>query len=302
MAALNPATKRVIARPVVWAGVSILVAAIVVEVTRTGVDILALLVGGFLLLVIERTLGDWIADSLGPLPTVLIFIAIASLAVTYATAEGGRSRLRRVFTAADEHGYHTLYFSLDDDTSGEAAGSVNLSAGGSGPRTPSTGAPPVSASRPPARQPVGSAPAVASAPAASPVSSSAGTPTSTPSVSAVSNPAPEAHSSNASPPAPRQAGNVRIQRLRVLPEVGVVGESLVFRADVSSDGAGALPAVEFSVDGHTIAVVKPDERGVASARWKTRVPGQYVVRAGLAGALFGAQRASAVLSVLPGRD
>ena len=84
----------------------LLVAAVAVQVTRTGAPYPRAARGGFVLLLIERTLGDWVADTLGPIPTVLVFIAVAGLGVAYATAEGGRARLRRAFAAADAQGYH----------------------------------------------------------------------------------------------------------------------------------------------------------------------------------------------------
>ena len=80
-----------------------------------------------------------------------------------------------------------------------------------------------------------------------------------------------------------------------------MGQTIVFRADLASDGDGVLPEVEFSVDGRTIARVNPDGRGIAQARWKTSVPGQYVVRVRLAGGLLGAPNTSATLNVLPGK-
>ena len=290
-------TRRMFARPAVWAGVSVLVAAVVVQVTRTGVDILALLMGGFVLLLIERTLGDWVADRLGPVPTVVIFIAVACLGVAYATAEGGRARLRRVFAAADAQGYHTVYFSLDDETDTGTAGALRVPLSGSVPAPPgAAGSLPAAESRP------ASHPPTALTPAPTPTSPASSVPPASASgASGTSSPAPVAPSSSDNAPAARQAGNVHIARLTVLPALGVVGETVVFHADLSSDGTGALPSVEFSVDGHPVAVVTPDAHGVASARWNTRVPGQYVIRAGLSGALVGAQRASAVLSILPGK-
>jgi hypothetical protein len=83
--------------------------------------------------------------------------------------------------------------------------------------------------------------------------------------------------------------------------VAVIGQPLAFRADLSSDSAGTLPAVEFSVDGRSLAIVRPSADGRAAAEWKTMVPGQYIVRARLSGAYLGGAGASATLNVLPGR-
>ena len=219
-------TRRMFARPTVWAGVSLLVAAVAVQVTRTGVDILALLVGGFVLLLIERTLGDWVADTLGPIPTVLVFIAVAGLGVAYATAEGGRARLRRVFAAADAQGYHTAYFSLEDETDTGRTGAVRA------PLSGSVSAPPTAVgSLRPAESPPASHPPTALTPAPSPTSpASSVAAASASSASGISSPAPVAPPRSDNAPAARQAGNVHIARLTVLPALGVAGETVVFHA------------------------------------------------------------------------
>ena len=76
-------TRRSFARPIVWAGLSVLIAGVAVQTTRSGIDILALLVAGFVLLLIERTLGDWVAETLGPVPATVLFAAVAVLGVAY---------------------------------------------------------------------------------------------------------------------------------------------------------------------------------------------------------------------------
>jgi hypothetical protein len=278
------------ARPLVWAGVSVLVGAIVVQVTRTGVDVLALLVALFVLLLIERTIGDWVADSVGPVTAVLIFIAIAALGVTYVSTDRGRSRVHRIFEAAEAQGYHTAYVELDKDEgdAGRRGDSDQVANRLARPlNTPAAGA-------------VGGP---SSAPPPSPGPSSPGPSTAAVSVSPAPVVATGAASSTpraASSPEVRQAGGVRITRLRISPEVAVTGQPLIFRADLTSDGTGTLPEVDFSVDGRSIAQVRPDAHGVAVARWRTAVPGQYVVRARPTGGLLGAV-SSATLNVLPGR-
>ena len=97
-------------RPLVWAGATLLVATLAVLITHTGIDLLGLLVALAVLLLIERTLGDWIADNVGPLTTVVIFTGVAALGVMYVSTAGGRGRVRRVFAAAEARGYHTAYF------------------------------------------------------------------------------------------------------------------------------------------------------------------------------------------------
>ena len=55
-----------VAAPIMWMGLCVVLATVVVQTTRSGIDILALLVAGFILLLLERTLGDWVAESVGP--------------------------------------------------------------------------------------------------------------------------------------------------------------------------------------------------------------------------------------------
>ena len=87
----------------------------------------------------------------------------------------------------------------------------------------------------------------------------------------------------------------------VSPELAVVGQVVALRAAVSFDIPGTLPEVEFSIDGRPIASVRPGADGIAAAQWRTRVPGQYVIRARPAGGLLGSPGASATLNVLPGK-
>jgi hypothetical protein len=278
------------ARPLVWAGVSVVVGAIVVQVTRTGVDVLALLVALFVLLLIERTIGDWVADSVGPFTAILIFSAMAALGVTYVSTDRGRSRVHRIFEAAEARGYHTAYVALDKDERDAGRGGDSKGVADTLARplnTPAAGAVSGAPSASSSAAPSSSAPSSPSAASASPAPVVAtGAASSTPRA--------------ASSPEARQAGGVRITRLRISPEVAVTGQPLVFRADLTSDGTGSLPEVEFSVDGRSIGQVRPDAHGIAVARWRTAVPGQYVVRARPTGGLLGAV-SSATLNVLPGR-
>ena len=92
-----------------------------------GVDVLTVLIACFLLLVVERTLGDSIAERLGPAPTSLLFAIVAALGVAYVTTDTGQARAGRLFAAAEARGYRTAYFRSptgkgEDDTKGEGNG------------------------------------------------------------------------------------------------------------------------------------------------------------------------------------
>ena len=109
------ARKRVakpsrVSAPILWMGLCVVLATVVVQTTRSGIDILALLIAGFILLVLERTLGDWVAESVGPAPTALIFALVAGICVAYVTTDSGRGRAERLLVAAEARGYRAAYF------------------------------------------------------------------------------------------------------------------------------------------------------------------------------------------------
>ena len=83
--------KPRLSRPLLWAGLCVAAAAVTVQITRTGVDVLALMLAGFILLLLERTICDWIAESLGPAATAFVFAVIAALGVWYVMSTGGRA-------------------------------------------------------------------------------------------------------------------------------------------------------------------------------------------------------------------
>lgn len=90
--------------PIAWGTSVVLVTAILVQVTHRGIDVLLALAAGLILLVLERTLGDWFAESLGEPATVLLFVLIAALGVAYATTDAGQSKVQRFLAAADADG------------------------------------------------------------------------------------------------------------------------------------------------------------------------------------------------------
>lgn len=300
MPAARGSTRRILGRPLVWAGATLLVAVIAVLITHTGIDLLGLLVALVVLLLIERTLGDWIADNVGPVTTVVVFTGVAVLGVMYVSTAGGRGRVRRLFNAAEARGYHTAYFSIDDDTDaplkdGDSGGVADRLSPSSNAPTPTAGSGPPAAPSPSVAPAPG--PSTATAPGASTAAAASPIPTS----GAAGVPVSDTRASSR-PEEPKQAGGVRITRLSLSPDLAVVGQTIVFRADLASDGDGVLPEVEFSVDGRSIARVRPNDRGTALARWTTRVPGQYVVRVRLTQGLLGAATTSATLNVLPGKS
>src|SRR6478672_4006521 len=113
--------------PVAWVALAVVGAVVVVGTTRTGVDVLTVLIACFLLLVVERTLGDSIAERLGPAPTSLLFAIVAALGGAYVTTDTGQARAGRLFAAAEARGYRTAYFRSptakgEGDTKGDGNG------------------------------------------------------------------------------------------------------------------------------------------------------------------------------------
>src|SRR4051794_13855377 len=108
MASPGPPRQR-LSTPIVWAGLAVCLSAVFVQTTRSGLDILVLLVAAFVLLVLERTLGDWIADTLGSGPAALIFAGIALGGLLYVSSGSGRASAARFFAGAQARGYRAAY-------------------------------------------------------------------------------------------------------------------------------------------------------------------------------------------------
>jgi hypothetical protein len=252
-----------ISGPILWVGLCVGIAGIVVQTTRNGIDILALLVSCFVLLLVERTVGDWVAESVGPAPTALIFATVAAAGVMYVTSDSGRGRASRLFIAAEARGYRTAYFEPVSRKGG--AGDIS--------RVP--------------------APAALNLPGQTPRAA-----LSPPAAVALKRAAPSERLAG-SPGATSVAGGVRLVRLSVAPDLSVVGQPVILRAELSSDSGGVLPSVEFTIDGRNIASVVPNASGVAEAPWRTNIPGQYIVRARVPRGLLGVSASSATLTVLP---
>src|SRR5438477_2824505 len=104
-------------QPIGWATAVLFIAALLVQLTHAGIDIFLVLAAIFVLLVLERTLGDWIAESVGAAGTALIFALVAALSVAYALSADGRAKANRFFATAESRGYRPLYFVIDDPSS-----------------------------------------------------------------------------------------------------------------------------------------------------------------------------------------
>ncbi|MEO7274306.1 MAG: Ig-like domain-containing protein [Vicinamibacterales bacterium] len=263
-------SRQGLSGPIVWVGLAVCVAAVVVQTTRSGVDVLALLLAAFCLLVLERTLGDWIADTLGPGPAALVFAGIALAGLLYVTTGGGRASAARFVAGAEARGYRAAYLTLTGP--GKSGDLPNLRV--------ATPASTVSSSAAPA---TGSLEVVAAATLPGPASGGA-----------------SASAAGASSVPGVPAAGVRITRFFSSANVAAVNQPITLRADVAADDEGELPKVEFSIDGRVVATAAP-AGGTATATWRTRVPGQYVARAHLPGRFRAGVAPSTMITVIPGR-
>jgi hypothetical protein len=256
-------------RPIGWGIALLFVAAVFVQLTHAGIDLFLMLAGGFVLLVLERTLGDWIAESVGAPGTVLIFASLAALAVMYAASADGRTKANRLFAVAESRGYRPVYFVVDEPATRREAGRVeraiaDSAIGTSGNPSPTAAA--KSDGQTPATNPAGDAPVSRGI-----LDWSVSGPDKT----------------------------IRL-RLRADPDVIVTGQTVTLRATIES-GVRKDPTVAlFTVNGNLAAKVPFDPSGNASTPFTAAVPGQYTARLRLAsGAIFGSE-VSATFTVLPG--
>lgn len=298
--------KPRLSRPLLWAGLCVAAAAVTVQITRTGVDVLALMLAGFILLLLERTIGDWIAESLGPAATAFVFAVIAALGVWYVMSTGGRAKVQRLFAIAEARGYHTMYVTLDGDTGTEGnetkaisdamrdAGdavtprSADPRAISPQPRTTSATPPPSRAVNPSGRGGIGGG--------------------GVPSVRGPEVGAPGADPGTADGAQARTSvaedvgdgGPLRIVRLILNPEIVMTGDRVTFRAMVNGR-IDPTAVIEFSIDGHTVSTASVGSDGIAKSTFSIRAPGQYTVRARVVDGPLRITEVSALLSVLPGR-
>lgn len=247
--------------PIAWGMAVLLVTAILVQLTHRGIDILLALAAGFVLLSVERTLGDWIAESVGEPATILLFALVALLVIAYATTDKGQSRVQRILATADAQGIQPLVLWSDRASPGSPSNGSGRSASPS--ETPAVG--------------------VRAGPAS-------------PTVGGRSRPA----AGTAEPEGPPNGGPLVVD-LKADPEVVVTGEAVTLRAAVHGDQPAVGAAAVFTVNGDVIAKIAFDYAGNASTRFTPAVPGYYTARLRISPSSIFRQDTTATFSVLPGR-
>src|SRR5690348_15544051 len=102
--------SRALKRPLIWAFGVLVLAGVPVQISGTGIDIFVLLTAGAVLFALERTLGDAVAEFVGPVGAALLFCAMGGLGVGYVLTNSGQQRAKRFLAAAEARGYEPLVF------------------------------------------------------------------------------------------------------------------------------------------------------------------------------------------------
>lgn len=287
MAGFHLPFGRRVSAVVLWAIGGVVLVALAVEATHTGIDVLALMVLVLLLVLVERTVGDWVAEVLGPTMATVVFASAAALAVFYLLGDGGQARARRALSAAEERGYRGLFLNSQDkprektpeeleaerrekaaaETAAAAKETANRQgeAAGSGDSVPAGGA------------------AKASADTAQEEAVVKGEPTGNPVYR------------RRTPELPR------IALISMTPRTATIGRAAVLTARVVPAPEESL-SVSFTVNGRDLATV-PVKAGEANVQFETDIAGVYTVRARITGpGRYSTAESSTVVNVLPARQ
>lgn len=82
-----------------------------VQVTGLGIDLLLLAAAVLVLLALERSVGDWIAEWFGPFAAAaLLGVLVLSFSWYFLSSTLGRSKTDRFFMEAERRGYRTVYY------------------------------------------------------------------------------------------------------------------------------------------------------------------------------------------------
>jgi hypothetical protein len=85
--------------------------AVFVQVKGTGIDLLMVALVGLILLALERLIGAWLSDRVGPFATGMIFAALVPLlSWFFLSSPSGRVRTENFFAEAENRGYKTVFF------------------------------------------------------------------------------------------------------------------------------------------------------------------------------------------------
>jgi hypothetical protein len=247
------------------AGVSLVVAVVVLELTRTGVDVVALAGIGALVVLLERTAGDWLADRLGPAAGSLVFGATVGCLAWYLMGTStGRAAVDDFLAGAEARGYRSLILRVS-----------------------------------PSAMPAGLAPAVPAAPVAGPPAAAPTSGSSLPSGARAQPTAPRlpVRAASRMPSSGRSesvAGGsaeavispvpTRVT-LQVSPSTVRYGERFTLRATVTARGNGpGVGTVDFLIEDRVLATASVPATGTVIANVTILESGTHSVRARFTGA------------------
>lgn len=243
-------------RPITWSLAATLVAAVGVQVMRTGLDVLVILIVCAIVIVVERTLGDWTAETIGPSLSAAGIMALAGTGIWLVSANG---KVDQFFAAADAAGYGTLF------RASSAAAALSPA--------------PAPAAVPATSRTHSSPPPIPRSPTTSAISTYFGLNGSRD--TALTETTSERDNRGRTGPSRRLATlTIRIE----LPRVIRAGESALIRAHVSAAGVPVpgAPAV-FAINGRSGSATVTDEKGTASVLLMPKRGRRYEIYVRVAG-------------------
>ena len=111
MPAGRPRLHRPSPQYILWAPLPIIAIALWVQVTHRGIDVLFLGVAALLVVLLERSIGDWLGEAIGAVPAGLTFVVvIAGSAWLLLESSAGRGQTESFFRGAERRGYSTVLF------------------------------------------------------------------------------------------------------------------------------------------------------------------------------------------------
>lgn len=232
---------------------AVVVMAVTVEVTRTGLDLLVLLVIGLGVVTLERTVGDWLGELLGSGLATLVLGSFLGGSAWLAFESGGPAD--RFFAAAEKRGYRTTYYETSV---------VRVPATTSVPAVASTGFDPAPAARP------SQSPRVATTHPPVP-----------PKVVPPQAPAEPSPTNGSRRPTWLFQEQLAPSRLTLdVPTPSLTGEPIALRARLTSQGSPVRRAsIAFTANGRFVASGVTGVDGNTSVTFSARVPGRYEIRA-----------------------
>lgn len=256
-------------KPVGWALLPVAALAGFVQISGSGIDLLVVAVAALILLALERSLGDWLGEWVGPLAAAGIFVVFA-LALTwyFLSASLGRSRTDSFFVDAERRGYTTTFYPTPRASAATPA-TAGRSSGGSRPVATRGAAPAATAGSPGVERAGGESRGQDDVERAEAAGDRA------------------REGSVLSFLRPRSGSRERVPTdisVTVEPARVAAARQAVIRAAVrAADGSAVSGNVEFTVNGLGAGRVALDANGVATTTYRTHILGPYEVRARFAG-------------------